>query len=114
MGSVYSVVTDRIIGLLEEGVVPWQQPWSESGGLPRNLVSGKPYRGVNALVLGISGLPTPDESERLSYDQVQMVFVPRKGRGSNRMGHPLYGKKKWFWGWSERGVKHPCVQPGTA
>jgi antirestriction protein ArdC len=39
-------VTDRIINLLEIGVVPWRWPWT-STGLPRNLVSKKPYQGVN-------------------------------------------------------------------
>src|SRR5262249_17752470 len=45
----YQLVTDRILALLERGVVPWQQPWS--GGWPRNLVSGRPYRGINVLIL---------------------------------------------------------------
>jgi N-terminal domain of anti-restriction factor ArdC len=45
----YQVITDRILALLEHGVIPWQQPWT--GGWPRNLVSGRPYRGINVLLL---------------------------------------------------------------
>ena len=41
--DIYSTVTERIINLLESGVVPWRRPWT-STGLPRNLVSKKPYR----------------------------------------------------------------------
>ena len=26
-GSVYEVVTERIISMLEKGTVPWQKPW---------------------------------------------------------------------------------------
>jgi len=29
--DVYSIVTDRIIEKLEQGVVPWKQPWQDSG-----------------------------------------------------------------------------------
>ena len=36
--SVCTRRNDRIVGMLEAGVVPWRRPWS-SVGLPRNLVS---------------------------------------------------------------------------
>jgi antirestriction protein ArdC len=38
--DVYQIVTDKIVGMLEIGVVPWQKPWS-SAGLPRNLATLK-------------------------------------------------------------------------
>jgi antirestriction protein ArdC len=38
--DVYSIVNEKIISLLEAGVVPWRKPWT-SAGLPRNLVSKK-------------------------------------------------------------------------
>jgi hypothetical protein len=44
--NTYEIVTERIINLLEQGVVPWRRPWS-AAGTPRNLVSKKIYRGVN-------------------------------------------------------------------
>ena len=50
-GDVYQVVTDRIIALLEKGVVPWQKPWRGGEQMPRNLVSGHEYRGVNVFLL---------------------------------------------------------------
>ena len=40
--DIYAIVTDKIINLLEQGVVPWRKPWT-SAGLPRNLVSKKPW-----------------------------------------------------------------------
>lgn len=48
--DVYQLVTDRIISLLEQGTVPWQQPWT-SAGMPMNLLSKRPYRGINLWLL---------------------------------------------------------------
>ena len=50
--NVYQLVTERIIERLEAGVVPWHKPWRSAVGMPRNLVSGREYRGVNVFVLG--------------------------------------------------------------
>jgi antirestriction protein ArdC len=56
--DIYAIVIDKIINLLEQGVVPWRRPWT-STGLPRNLVSKKPYRGVNFFLLSGSKYVSP-------------------------------------------------------
>ena len=56
--DVYAIVTEKIINLLEQGFVPWRRPWT-STGLPRNLVSKKPYRGVNVFLLSASKYVSP-------------------------------------------------------
>lgn len=56
--DVYAIVTQRIIDLLEKGVVPWRRPWT-GGGLPRNLVGKKQYRGVNVFLLSASKYVSP-------------------------------------------------------
>ena len=48
--KVYEVITDRILEALKQGVVPWRMPWDKTG-TPKNLQSGKPYRGVNIFLL---------------------------------------------------------------
>ena len=48
---VYEQITERIITLLTQGTVPWQKPWKARTGLPRNLVSQKPYHGINVFLL---------------------------------------------------------------
>ncbi|MES2386828.1 MAG: zincin-like metallopeptidase domain-containing protein [Bacteroidota bacterium] len=48
--DIYQQVTDLIIQKLEQGIIPWQKPWS-SYGLPKNYITGKEYRGINALLL---------------------------------------------------------------
>lgn len=47
--NVYDVVTAKIVERLEKGVVPWRQPWTTV--TPRNFVTGRPYRGINFLLL---------------------------------------------------------------
>ncbi|MGA2033216.1 MAG: zincin-like metallopeptidase domain-containing protein [Thermoguttaceae bacterium] len=50
--DLYKRITDQIIAQLEKGVAPWQRPWASiGGGLPTNVVSRKPYRGINTLLL---------------------------------------------------------------
>jgi antirestriction protein ArdC len=56
--NVHAIVTEKIINLLEMGVVPWRRPWVTSG-LPRNLISEKPYRGVNLFLLSASKYTSP-------------------------------------------------------
>lgn len=53
MPSVYEVITNRIIKQLEAGTAPWHKPWRIRGkwGLPRNLATGREYRGINVWVL---------------------------------------------------------------
>jgi len=52
--SLYQEVTDKIIAELEQGRVPWVQPWggAKAGlGLPKNAATGRRYSGVNILIL---------------------------------------------------------------
>jgi antirestriction protein ArdC len=56
--DVYAIVTEKIISLLENGVVPWRRPWT-STGLPRNLITRKPYRGINYFLLSASKFVSP-------------------------------------------------------
>jgi len=56
--DVYGIVTEKIINLLESGVVPWRKPWT-STGLPCNLITKKPYRGINYFLLSASTFVSP-------------------------------------------------------
>lgn len=53
--DIYAEVTAKIIHELEEGRLPWVQPWGRAGtvnpGLPRNAISARNYSGVNVLIL---------------------------------------------------------------
>jgi antirestriction protein ArdC len=53
-GHLYQEITDKIIAELEQGRLPWVQPWagvSAPLGLPRNAVTGRAYSGINILIL---------------------------------------------------------------
>ena len=55
--DVHQAVTDQIIASLESGVMPWKRPWNagklvgSESFLPRNAVTGRPYQGINLLIL---------------------------------------------------------------
>lgn len=50
--SAYDMVNKVISQKLMEGVVPWKKLWKSKGGLPAiSLNSGKPYSGVNQILL---------------------------------------------------------------
>ena len=55
MQDLYKTVTDQIITALEAGTPPWICPWATTPGqaIPANLSSGRPYRGVNILLLNM-------------------------------------------------------------
>lgn len=51
--DVAQEVTDTIIKHLEQGVAPWRKPWNVGGLMPTSAATGKPYRGINALLLSL-------------------------------------------------------------
>jgi antirestriction protein ArdC len=55
--DAYGAVTNRILELLDKGVVPWHQPWCS--GWPQNLFTKREYRGVNVLMLSCRGFTSP-------------------------------------------------------
>ncbi len=56
--KVYDLITERILTQLDNGVVPWRRPWGLQPGLmPMNGTTSREYKGINALMLGLSGYP---------------------------------------------------------
>ena len=94
MSDVYAIITDRVIGLLEKGVVPWHKPWHGGERMPRNLVSGKAYRGVNVFLLHAMAYESP---YWLTYKQAQELG------GNVRKGE--HACPVVFWKWLDRGGK---------
>ncbi len=57
--DIYQRITDSIVAAIEAGAGAWRMPWHSSGEgsapmLPVNVATGRPYRGVNTLVLWTS------------------------------------------------------------
>lgn len=55
--QAYETITQKIIDSMENGTVPWRKPWSAN--VPKNLFSGKSYRGVNNWLLSMIDTQLP-------------------------------------------------------
>jgi len=57
--DIHQQVTERILDALKRGAAPWQRPWQDGAGfdLPVNAVTGRPYHGINTLLLWGEGDP---------------------------------------------------------
>jgi antirestriction protein ArdC/phage/plasmid primase-like uncharacterized protein len=66
----HMIVAEKLIKQLEQGTAPWQKPWEPGADLPVNPVSGKRYRGINALHLMSEGRGDP---RWLTYRQAQAI-----------------------------------------
>lgn len=67
--DAYRAITDKITAKLEQGIVPWQRPWGETGP-PRNLLTKAPYTGINAILLGMEEY---EQNLFLSFDEVNGI-----------------------------------------
>jgi antirestriction protein ArdC len=88
--DVYSIVTNRIIEHLEKGVIPWQKPWTDAG-LPKNLITGKQYRGINVWLLNSLNY---SQNSFLTFKQVKDLG------GSVKKGEKA--QEVVFWKWIEK------------
>ncbi len=91
MRTGYQVITDRVISLLESGTVPWHKPWGGPERRPRNLVSDRPYRGMNVFLLSAADYESP----------YWLTFRQAKQRGGwvrkGESGCPCV-----YWNWTEK------------
>ena len=65
--DVYAIVNERIINQLKKGTVPWRVPWNEAGP-PVNLISKRPYRGINIMLLSSLGY---EQNLFLTFKQIK-------------------------------------------
>jgi antirestriction protein ArdC len=78
--DVYALVTERIIKQLENGTVPWKMQW-QSKTVPTNLLTKKPYRGINHLLLASLNF---EQNYFLSMNQVNLLGGKiRKGESAS-------------------------------
>jgi len=49
LADVNRQITEKIIASLERGEIPWKKPWV--AGFPRNILTGRPYNGINVFLL---------------------------------------------------------------
>ena len=83
----YQSITDKICAQLELGNVPWKKTWHGDADCPTSISSGRPYKGVNRIVLMCNFQYS--SPYYLTYDEAQ-----RRGGYVKRgeKGHKIY-----FW-----------------
>lgn len=81
--DLFQEVTYQMMQAIEEGTAPWQQPWRGRLGWPENPTTGKPYHGINVLLLSNSGFQDP---RWCSYEQAKKNgWQVRGGEKSSRI-----------------------------
>ena len=105
--TVYQMVTERMVTALEAGVVPWQKPWS-GGRKAANLVTGKPYRGVNVILLALSAL----ESEGRYTSRWWLTFNQIKTLGGKLTPTPEFAPHYGNDWTDDDGVFHRATETG--
>ncbi len=79
--KINTMITARLVERIEAtNTLPWKKPWTSISLMPKNLVTQKPYRGVNVFLLHMLGYASP---YFLSLKQVNaMGGKVRKGEKS--------------------------------
>jgi len=92
MPDIYGIVTNRIIELLKAGTIPWRKPWTQAG-MPCNLISGRKFRGINALLLNAMGF---EYNLFLTWKQIKTISASvRPGeKGTTILFYKLIDEKK--------------------
>jgi antirestriction protein ArdC len=79
-------ITRRIVAALQNGTAPWRRPWRTdltNSGPPANALSGKPYRGINSVLLGLAGY---ESRWWATFAQVQALGLRvRKGEHATKI-----------------------------
>ena len=88
----YAEITQQVITALEAGTLPWRRPWDQdkagAGPLsPRNAITGRRYRGINVLMLGMTGMSFAGSDPRwLTYKQAEAKgWQVRRGERGSRV-----------------------------
>ena len=113
-------ITDKLVGMLErDEAPPWRKPWATKDlDVPRNAISGKPYRGGNAYLLMMAGLGgdnrwlTSAQLHDLAGQQLRAAGIDAVYEKNERAEQPAgKGRKapitKMGRGWVDRKTNEP-------
>ena len=128
MSDAYALVIARVLDALSTGTAPWRRPWHLTSGPPANALTGRAYRGVNVVLLGLS--PYRDHrwmtfrqalelggNVRKGERSTEVVFwkpldLPAKGDGEGEARRvPLLRLYRVFNAEQCEGLSLPCVGP---
>lgn len=89
--NTYERITNQIIELLKEGLVPWRKPWVD--GPATRSFAGRSYRGINQMLLSTMATRRGLRGCWITFNQV------RKAGGQIRKG--AKGLPVVYWKWIE-------------
>jgi len=95
--DLYREVTDRIVGLIEEGLATgsnWMKPWAVAAGdgMPTNASTHAVYRGINVLMLwAVAVVRQYPTNEWASYKQWASIGAQVKPKGDDWPERERYG-----------------------
>lgn len=71
--DLHNDVTAKILEELKNGVRPWEVPWSQTPGcnVPGNAVTGRPYSGINVLLLWAARAQGWPQARFLTFKQAR-------------------------------------------
>ncbi len=89
--SIYEVVTNRILEVMDRGVIPWKQSWNIP--LPSNYYTGYKYKGINLLLLNSISTLKGWTNQWLTFNQI--LSMKSKLRYGAK-GFPVLFWKKYY------------------
>lgn len=91
----FEILADQIIAELERGNIPWERPWKSAGlaGLPKNLLTHKPYRGINIMILNCAGQ---------KYESVYWLTYRQAKELGGTVKECEHGTPILFWSWYDK------------
>lgn len=90
-------ITDRMVAALEQGIIPWEKLWEGlEHGLPRNMVSDRPYGGGNRMILMLHQMDRGHADPRYATVKQINELGGRVNKGEKGVGVELW-KDQPFW-----------------
>ena len=84
-GDVYEIVTERIINELENGIIPWEKPWTGVSSGAYSRATGRPYSILNQLLLRMLRVKALRRNQYHSLRLVLMMLFTLKILFLNRL-----------------------------
>lgn len=115
--DLYLTIAGKIDAELEKGVVPWRKPWATTFGVHRNAISGRPYRGINQMLLSLTdytqplwltnkalyargGSPKPEQKRELVTLWKRGRRQPKEGEVADADGKVAYATLRYYLVWN--------------
>ena len=86
--NLHAEITARIVSLLDQGTIPWKQPWSNyaatvstGSAMPHNAITGRAYSGANVALLWATAMERGYTTQKwLTFKQaIEAGGAVRKG-----------------------------------